>query len=164
MEDIYIKYLREYYEVHGTINDISTLSSVEYENQVLNIGNFLGNVRKRYKEHLAGKREFSNQVLNRFSALNEMEFEWNPRAAKSKNIKENVLAIEIDELNKIDIELFKKETQEYNKVVNVFDSAKTYEELNIMLLDIFNKMGYNKPWQGSFDEHMSNKSGTLRFE
>ena len=88
MEDIYIKYLREYYEVHGTINDISTLSSVEYENQVLNIGNFLGNVRKRYKEHLAGKREFSNQVLNRFSALNEMEFEWNPRAAKSKNIKE----------------------------------------------------------------------------
>lgn len=80
-----------------------------------------------------------------------------------KRINEALL-LYLDELNKIDIELFKKETQEYNKVVNVFDSAKTYEELNIMLLDIFNKMGYNKPWQGSFDEHMSNKSGTLRFE
>ena len=87
MEDIYIKYLREYYEIHGTINDISTLQTVEYENQVLNLGNFLGNVRKRYKEHLAGKRKFSIQVLKRFSALNEMEFEWNPRDAKVKNIK-----------------------------------------------------------------------------
>ena len=88
MEDIYIRYLKEYYEKHGTINDISTLSSVEYEGQILNIGNFLGNIRKRYKEYLAGKKEFKEQVLNRFSALNEMEFEWNPRAAKSKNIKE----------------------------------------------------------------------------
>ena len=57
-----------------------------------------------------------------------------------------------------------KETEEYNKVVNVFDSAKTHEELNNMLLDIFDSMGFNKPWQGDFDEHMSNKNGTLRFE
>ena len=88
MEDIYIRYLKEYYEKYGTINDISTLSSVEYEGQILNIGNFLGNIRKRYKEYLTGKKEFKEQVLNRFFALNEMEFEWNPRAAKSKNIEE----------------------------------------------------------------------------
>lgn len=74
------------------------------------------------------------------------------------------LLVYLNELKKIDIELFKKETEEYNKVVNVFDSAKTYEELNKMLLDIFDSMGLNKPWQGNFDEHMSNKNGTLRFE
>ena len=74
------------------------------------------------------------------------------------------LLVYLDELNKIDIELFKKETEEYNKVINLFDSTKTYEELNNILLDIFYSMGLNKPWQGNFDEHMSNKNGTLRFE
>lgn len=74
------------------------------------------------------------------------------------------LLVYLDELKKIDIELFKKETEEYNKVINLFDSTKTYEELNNILLDIFYSMGLNKPWQGNFDEHMSNKNGTLRFE
>ena len=80
-----------------------------------------------------------------------------------KRINEALL-IYLNELKKIDIDLFKKETEEYNKVINTFDSAKTYEELNTMLLDIFDRMGYNKPWRGDFDEHMSNKNGTLRFE
>lgn len=80
-----------------------------------------------------------------------------------KRINEALL-VYLHELEKIDIELFKKETEEYNKVVNVFNSAKTYEELNTMLLDIFDRMGYSKPWQSDFDKHMSNKDGTLRFE
>ena len=89
--------------------------------------------------------------------------------AMQKNIEaykriNEALLVYLHELEQIDIDLFKKETEEYNKVVNVFNSAKTYEELNIMLLDTFDRMGYNKPWQGNFDEHMSNKNGTLRFE
>lgn len=80
-----------------------------------------------------------------------------------KRINEALL-VYLHELKKIDIDLFKKETEEYNKIVNVFDSAKTDKELNNMLLDIFDRMGFDKPWQGDFNEHMSNKNGTLRFE
>ena len=70
----------------------------------------------------------------------------------------------LKELERIDIEAFKKETEEYNKVIASFDQATNNEELNKMLLDIFDRMGYNKPWQGDFNKHMSNKNATLVFE
>ena len=88
MSDIYIRYLKEYYNVHGTINDIPTTSEVEFEGEILKIGNFLGNTRKRYKEYLAEKRKFSENVLLRFQELNAMNFEWTPRKSKSENLKE----------------------------------------------------------------------------
>ena len=53
-----------------------------------------------------------------------------------KRINEALL-LYLKELEKIDIELFKKETEEYNKLVYNFENIKTNEELNIMLLDIF---------------------------
>lgn len=68
------------------------------------------------------------------------------------------------ELEKIDIELFKKETEEYNKMIGLFSLAKSEEELNTMLLNTYEELGINKPWQGDFNEHMSNKNGTLIFE
>lgn len=74
------------------------------------------------------------------------------------------LLVYLKELEKIDIEAFKKETEEYNKLIASFDSAIDNEELNKMLLETFDRMGYNKPWQGDFDEHMSNKNATLVFE
>lgn len=40
----------------------------------------------------------------------------------------------------------------------------TDAELNTVLLEIFDKMGYEKPWQGDFDTHMSDKNATLVFE
>ena len=80
-----------------------------------------------------------------------------------KRINEALLAY-LKELEKIDIEAFKKETEEYNKVIALFDQATNNEELNKMLLETFDRMGYNKPWQGDFDEHMSNKNETLVFE
>jgi len=80
-----------------------------------------------------------------------------------KRINEALLMY-LHELEKIDIELFKKETEEYNKVVGIFSLAKTDKELNIMLLNTYDELRLNKPWQGDFDEHMSNKNGTLVFE
>lgn len=80
-----------------------------------------------------------------------------------KRINEALLFY-LHELEKIDFELFKSETEKYNHVVEAFVSIKTDEELNIMLLDTFNKLGINKPWKGNFDEHMSDKNGTLEFE
>lgn len=89
--------------------------------------------------------------------------------AMQKNIEaykriNEALSLYLQELQKLDIELFKKETQKYNNVVDIFMTAKTDEELNKMLLELFEKNGINKPWEGDFNEHMSNKKGTLVFE
>lgn len=80
-----------------------------------------------------------------------------------KRINEALL-VYLHELEKIDIEAFKRETEEYNKIISSFEQATNNEELNQMLLETFDRMGYNKPWQGGFDEHMSNKNATLIFE
>ena len=37
----------------------------------------------------------------------------------------------INELEKIDIELFKKETEEYNKLVSTFNYAKNFHDIKI---------------------------------
>lgn len=80
-----------------------------------------------------------------------------------KRINEALL-LYLHELEKIDIERFKKETEEYNLTVELFYKTSTNEELNVMLLETFDRMGFNKPWQGDFEEHMSNKNATLTFE
>jgi hypothetical protein len=80
-----------------------------------------------------------------------------------KRINEALLFY-LQELEKIDIEAFKKETEEYNQIVDIFKKESTNEELNVILLETFDRMGFNKPWQGDFDEHMSNKNATLVFE
>lgn len=80
-----------------------------------------------------------------------------------KRINEALLFY-LHELEKIDIEAFKRETEEYNNLVMSFENATTNEEFNSMLLETFDRMGNNKPWQGDFDEHMSNKNATLVFE
>lgn len=80
-----------------------------------------------------------------------------------KRINEALL-VYLHELEALDIALFKKETEEYNRVMSIFTTAKTSEELNVMLLDTYEKLRINKPWEGSFDEHMSDKNASLVFE
>ena len=70
----------------------------------------------------------------------------------------------ISELEKIDIAAFKRETEEYNKLTAGFKEDYTVDGLNVYLNDMFEKMGWNKPWQGDFGEHMSNKKARLVFE
>lgn len=70
----------------------------------------------------------------------------------------------ISELEKIDIAAFKRETEEYNKLIVGFEEDYTVEDFNAYLNNMFKKMGWNKPWQGNFGEHMSNKNAKLVFE
>lgn len=74
------------------------------------------------------------------------------------------LSLYLRELKKVNIEEFKRETEEYNNIVKLFDGTTTNEELNVMLIETFERMGYSKPWQGDFNEHMSNRNATLVFE
>ena len=80
-----------------------------------------------------------------------------------KRINEALL-LYLHELESIDIEAFKRETEEYNEMMQVFTTAKTDKELNQILLDTFDRLGIQKPWKGDFDEFMSNKNNTLIFD
>lgn len=68
------------------------------------------------------------------------------------------------ELEKIDIEQFRKEAGKYKNAAFALRMVCTEEELNVKLLELFEQAGIHKPWQGNFGEHMSNKNGTLTFE
>lgn len=80
-----------------------------------------------------------------------------------KRINEALL-IYLHELENIDIELFRKETEKYNEAVALFVNAKDEKELNEKLLQAFDMLELKKPWKGDFDAHMSDKSATLVFE
>lgn len=74
------------------------------------------------------------------------------------------LLVYLQELEMLDIELFKKEIEKYNRAVYIFNNAETKVELNKMLLEVYEEMGIEKPWKGDFDDHMSNKNGNLVFK
>lgn len=80
-----------------------------------------------------------------------------------KKINEALL-VYLHELEQIDLVQFKKETSEYQQVITLFSTVKTEEDLNVALLNTFERMGYNKPWENDFDSHMSNKNATLTFD
>lgn len=83
--------------------------------------------------------------------------------AAYKRINEALL-VYLHELEAIDIERFKEETERYNQVMKCFTEVSNDSELNEKLLDIFDRFGWDKPWEGDFDEHMSNRNATLVFE
>lgn len=70
----------------------------------------------------------------------------------------------LNQLKQIDLELYKKEIQEFEKVVTIFVQADSERELNNLLIEKFEELGIKKPWDGDFNEHMSNKQGKLVFE
>lgn len=80
-----------------------------------------------------------------------------------KRINEALL-LYLHELESIDIEAFKRETEEYNEMMQVFTTAKTDKELNQILLDTIDRLGIQKPWKGDFEAFMSNKNNTLIFD
>lgn len=67
------------------------------------------------------------------------------------------------ELERIDIEAFKKETETFNKFCELMDGAKNEDELNALLKTSMRKMGFELPWEGDFDEFMGNKKNKLVF-
>ena len=51
-EDIRLRYLKQHFQEHGTINDISTTEIVEFEGQTLKIGYFINMVKKQHRKYL----------------------------------------------------------------------------------------------------------------
>lgn len=85
-DDIFIRYLNYYYDTYGTINNIDSLTVVNFEDREVKIGAFLTSVRRRHRLFLAGsERENCNSLLFvlRYKALDEMDFLWEPTIATS---------------------------------------------------------------------------------
>lgn len=79
-------------------------------------------------------------------------------------IVNEALSFYLAELEKIDIEAYKQETERFNKISNSLMTAESSSELTIILLKIYEDYDIKKPWEGDFNEHMSNKNATLKFE
>jgi len=88
------------------------------------------------------------------------DFQENIDAFKRIN---EALLVYLHQLEQIDVKLFKEETEKYNKLIASFRLVKTDKEFTTILTNIYKEQGINQPWQGNFDEHMSNKDGTLVF-
>lgn len=70
----------------------------------------------------------------------------------------------LQELEKIDYKAFKEECEKYNTLVAGLRVVTTEGELNRLLCDTYEKLGYRKPWEGDFDTFMADKSNRLVFE
>ena len=52
----------------------------------------------------------------------------------------------------------------YNDLIKGLDRATSQEELKEELNNIYQKMGWKKPWEGDFDDFMTNSNKPMVFE
>lgn len=74
------------------------------------------------------------------------------------------LALYLTQLEKIDFELFKKETEQYNHMLAMMESANTEDELNTLLRSEYKALGIELPYSGDFDDFMNDASSVLEFK
>lgn len=67
------------------------------------------------------------------------------------------------ELRSINIEKYEWEVAKGVRLSETLAQADNESDLNALLLEYYESMGIKRPWEGSFDEHMSNRGATLRF-
>lgn len=73
------------------------------------------------------------------------------------------LSLYLAQLQSLDYELFKKETEQYNKMLNILESASNENDLNILLKNEYISLGLTLPYSGTFDDFMKDSS-TLEFK
>ena len=68
------------------------------------------------------------------------------------------------EYAKIDIESFRMETEKYRETAIKIGNTANEEELSSVLKKAYVSFGIKQPWQGNFNEFMSNRDNQLVFE
>ena len=66
-------------------------------------------------------------------------------------------------LMNIDIKKFTECTSAVNVLVSEIDDIKDEKDLNVALLEMHKKLGFDKPWNGNFDNFISDKNNKLVF-
>ena len=67
------------------------------------------------------------------------------------------------QLKALDIEQFNLETERYNNLLIGIKSVPEQKELNKLLLNTFDELNIDKPWEGDFESFMSDKNNRLVF-
>lgn len=67
-----------------------------------------------------------------------------------------------EELEKIDMERFREETAAFQSLPHSLADLNE-KDMNTVILKTFESLGINRPWEGDFDDFMSDKNNTLMF-
>lgn len=162
--DIYIRFLLEYYQEHGTINDIIATAEVEYEGQIIKIGKYLNDMRTRYLKYgpvdIVSKIK-SRKIIAQYKALAEMKIDW---TLQTEN-KEEQISKPIDDKY---IKFLQKYYQEHGTINDI--PANYIVEFEGKRLDIYNflrttKANYKKHITGSNKKRgVSSELSLYRYE
>lgn len=68
------------------------------------------------------------------------------------------------QLERIDIEQYRKETQRYRDLTARLERVSTESELNLVLKKEYENLGLELPWKGDFDDFMRNPNTRLEFK
>lgn len=74
------------------------------------------------------------------------------------------LTLHMAQLEKIDVELFKKETEKYNNMLSMIETSNSENELNILLRNEYKSLDLELPYKGSFNDFMNETSSILEFK
>ena len=74
------------------------------------------------------------------------------------------LTLYLTQLEKIDFELFKKETEQYNQMLAMMEATNNEDELNTLLRNEYKALGIELPYSGDFDDFMNDTSSVLEFK
>lgn len=67
-----------------------------------------------------------------------------------------------EELEKIDMERFREETAAFQSLPHSLADLNE-KDMNTVILKTFESLGINRPWEGDFDDFMSDKNNTMMF-
>ena len=107
--------------------------------------------------------KFMLLVLKEICIRAGLEGSLQKSVAAYRRINEALVAY-LNELERIDFDLFEEETRAFKKATEGFGRTNTPEELNILLYEAYGSMGIEKPWKGNFDSFMADKSKKLVFK
>ena len=74
------------------------------------------------------------------------------------------LTLYLSQLEKIDFEQFKKETEQYNQLLAMLEKTNNEDELNTLLRNEYEVLGIELPYSGDFDDFMNDASSMLEFK
>lgn len=109
--DKYIRYLKLHYQTHKTINNIKAKQEVLFEGEILKIGDFISDMRKRHLAYTQQDKSLTGTstelALKRYQELDEMELDWRPsesqisvaKLARTNGLKINQLRRYIERFN-----------------------------------------------------------------
>ena len=69
-----------------------------------------------------------------------------------------------EQLQRIDIEAFRRETQQFERLAGYTDRVLSEQQLNTALKMCMSDLGIDLPWEGEFDTFMQDKSKHLVFK